>query len=486
MALLTKSKYLIGLQCYKYLWIVCNEPDKLPPDSLSTKYKFEQGNIVGQYAKKLYPNGEDIPPFPFKDNIGRTKELLNERKPLFEAGILFENCFSRIDILVPVEDDKWDIIEVKSSGEVKDQYIDDVSFQRYCCEKFGIKIRKCFLMHINREYTREDEIKPDRLLETEDITSKVEEIIIGIQERINKMIEVINSDTCPDIPIGKQCNNPYDCPLIEYCWGFLSPENVFELYNCRKCFQLFKEGVISIKDIPDDFKLNDKQKVQRDCAISGRPFVNKEEIKQFLDTLQSPLYYFDFETYASVIPFFDGTKPNQKIPFQFSLHIVKKDGSIKHISYLADTNKDPRPEILQKMKEVLGNKGSIITYHKSFEEGRLKELALSFPDYQDWIESILTRIVDLETPFKNFYYYNPVQKGSASIKKILPALTGKSYGEMDINNGEDAFIKFLSVTFKEVSEEEKTKVRNDLEKYCCLDTEGMVWIVNELNNLIEK
>jgi len=49
-------------------------------------------------------------------------------------------------------DDAWDIVEVKCSTKVKDVNYDDVAFQRYVCEQYGLKIRNCFVMHINNQY----------------------------------------------------------------------------------------------------------------------------------------------------------------------------------------------------------------------------------------------------------------------------------------------------------------------------------------------
>jgi len=114
----------------------------------------------------------------------------------------------------------------------------------------------------------------------------------------------------------------------------------------------------------------------------------------------------------------------------------------------------------------------------------LKELAQAFPNYRGWIEEILGRIVDLLAPFRSFHYYHPAQKGSASIKMVLPVLTGKSYGGMDISHGEDASLAFLEATYGDVSEETRMKIREDLEKYCGLDTEGMMWIVDRLRELV--
>jgi len=107
-----------------------------------------------------------------------------------------------------------------------------------------------------------------------------------------------------------------------------------------------------------------------------------------------------------------------------------------------------------------------------------------FPEYDDWITGVRGRLVDLLQPFRGFYYYHPQQKGSASIKRVLPALTGKSYDGMEISEGGEASIKFYTVTYGVATEEERNKVRADLEKYCGLDTEGMMWIVDRLRELV--
>ena len=120
----------------------------------------------------------------------------------------------------------------------------------------------------------------------------------------------------------------------------------------------------------------------------------------------------------------------------------------------------------------------------------MKELAELFPKYKTFIDSVIKRMADLLVVFREFNYYHPKQKGSCSIKYVLPALTGKSYEGMEIANGGDASLDYLHITQgtngKKAGKEEVLKVRKDLEKYCGLDTEGMVWIVEKLKELIKS
>jgi hypothetical protein len=202
-----------------------------------------------------------------------------------------------------------------------------------------------------------------------------------------------------------------------------------------------------------------------------------------LDKLKCPPYYLDFETFGPAIPLYNGARPHQDIPFQFSLHIVKNNVSEPvHHSFLAEGREDSRPQILHELQRLLSSEGSIIAYNTGFEEGVLKELVEASPEYTDWLEGILTRMADLLFPFTNFHYYHDSQKDTASLKKVLPAITGKGYEEIGIGVGMDVSIAYARITYGNPTEEEIAKVRADLLKYCKLDTEGMVWIVDELKS----
>ncbi|MEK6938574.1 MAG: DUF2779 domain-containing protein [Nanoarchaeota archaeon] len=476
--LLTKSKYLIGMQCPKLLWIMFHQPEKIPEVDASTQYRFDQGELVGQLAKKLYPKGVDISYGDFKTNLDKTKELLKQNLSLFEAGVVVGRTFARADILVPNKEG-WDIVEVKSSTSVKDENIQDVSFQKYVYEQSGLKIKKCSLLHLNNEYVKKGEIDPKKLFILEDISKEVEEASIGIKERIDEMLKIIDAEKMPCVKISNSCHNPYEC-LVEECWEHMPEHNVFHLYRIgKKAFDLVENGILALEDVPSDTKLTEIQQIQLKCAKGKCPHVNKTEIKKFLSSLEEPLHFLDFETFATAIPLFDGTRPYQAIPFQFSLHVDDK-----HHSFLALNKDDPRKDFLNALKKAIGPKGSIIVYNQSFEQGRLRELASIFPKEKAWIESVIARMVDLLIPFRNFHYYHPQQKGSASIKEVLPALTGKSYSEMEIGDGGTASLSFLTMVQEDLPEKEKLKIKKDLEDYCGLDTEGMVWIIEKLRGMV--
>jgi hypothetical protein len=481
-AVLSKTNFLCGVQCSKYLWMMLHDSKNIPQADDGMQFIYEQGRRVGELAKSLFPGGVDIPVFDFAAGILLTREQLKCNRPIFEASIQSERVYCRPDILVPVGEDVWDIIEVKSSTTIKDVSIRDVAFQRYCCENAGLNIRNCKLAYINNKYVRQGEIDPRQLFIIEDITDRVDQICGDMDLKVAQYLETISLPHCPDVVIGPHCSQPYICPLQETCWAFLPDHSVFELYwGGNKRFQLFNSGITDMPKIPSGYTLNSKQYIQVDCVKKGEPYIKKAAIREFLYSLDYPVYFLDFETFATVLPVFDGVRPNQQIPFQFSLHVLSEAGSaVEHYGFLAEGPLDPRSQFLQELKARLGTKGSIVAYHAPFEQQVLKNLAETCPEYADWVSGILERMTDLLKPFVNFHYYHPDQKGSASLKKVLPALTGLSYDGMVIADGRQAGVAFMTAAFSDIDEDRKNKIRHNLEVYCGLDTGGMVEIVKKL------
>jgi hypothetical protein len=129
----SKSKFLWGSQCRKLLWYAYNAKDQIPEPDAAQQAIFDQGHEVGALAKSLYPCGIEVSAgmTDFEHVLRQSMEAAKARKPLFEAGFTFNGGFARVDILNPVGKDTWDIIEVKSSTEVKDVNLHDLAFQAF-------------------------------------------------------------------------------------------------------------------------------------------------------------------------------------------------------------------------------------------------------------------------------------------------------------------------------------------------------------------
>lgn len=485
-AFLSKSTFLQGLQCPKLLWSAYNAKHLFPEVDDATQAVFDQANAVEILAKKMFPTGMkiDTQPGDFDGAFQLTQAALLQRRPIFEAAFAANGGFARADILNPVGNDEWDLIEVKSTTKPKDVHISDLAFQKWVFTAAGVKIRRCVLCHVNSRFVRRGEIDPRQFFTRRDVTGEVAAILDSVGEQVRRMGMTIDLAECPKTPIGKHCHSRFPCPLRENCWSFLPPRNVLELYHDIKGrgFDLLGRGALRLADIPAEYPLSEKQKIQRVVAISAEPHVKRTQIEKFLTALEYPLHFLDFESFSTAIPIFDGTWPCQQIPFQFSLHLVREVGAKpEHRNFLAEGRSDPRPEFMRQLESAVEPTGSIVVFNASFEKGRLAECAEAFPEYRYWVEAVTGRVVDLLVPFRAFNFYHPDQCGSASMKSLLPALTGKGYSGLEIQEGDAAGRDFLRVTFTDVAESERTRVRRALDLYCGQDTEGMVWILDALS-----
>ena len=485
---LSKSTFLMGRQCSKLLWFRYNAKDQIPAPDEATQAVFDQGNEVGALAHQLFPGGIEIDTAPgdFDGAIRRTNEALKLRRPIYEATFAHGGGYARVDILVPVAGHAWDLVEVKSTTSLKeDVHLPDIAFQAYVLTGAGIKLRKCFLAHINGEFVRRGEINPQKFFTLEDVTKPVSAMTRDIEEQIEAMQRVIRAKAHPEIQIGPHCSNPYSCPLQNRCWSFLPEASVFTLYRGgAKGFALLQQGIQKLADIPADVTLSDNQSIQRAALLAGQPHIDRPALAAFLGQIEHPVSYLDFETIGTAIPLFDGVRPYQQIPFQYSLHIRRRaNAKPEHRSFLAEGTVDPRSEFMRQLRADLPDTGSVVAYNASFEISRLKECCELLPKFKPWLRKVTPRVVDLLLPFRGFRYHHPDQNGSNSMKAVLPALTGQGYEKLAIQEGGAASREFLRVTFGDVTAAERRRVRRDLEEYCARDTLGMVQIVDRLKRL---
>lgn len=487
--LISKSRYLWGLQCPKLLWTAFNAKEQIPAADATTQAIFDQGHEVGALAKQLFPGSIEVSAgtTDFQQVLQQSLAAAKARKSLFEPGFVYNGGFARADILNPVGHDQWDLVEVKSTTAAKDEHLPDIAFQTFVYTGAGLKIRHCVLMHIEGEFTRHGPVDAGRFFKREDVTTSVSALSRQVEVQLDKMAKVIRQSVCPDVSIGPHCDAPYTCPLHDQCWEFLPEQNVTSLYRgAKKGFKLMADGHTNLTDIPDGFPLTANQQIQRRAAKTGQPHVDRPAISAFLGQLDYPVSFLDFETFGTAIPLLDGVRPYQQVPFQFSLHVVTAAGAQPdHFGFLAEGRNDPRPEFMWRLRSVLPESGSVVVYNTAFERGRLDECCEFLPEYKSWNRQVQRRMVDLLLPFRGFRYYHPAQRGSASIKAVLPALTGRDYAHLAIQEGGTARLEFLRVTHGSVSEDERQRVRQQLEEYCGLDTEGMVWNVEALQRLVE-
>lgn len=483
--LLTKSLFMSGLRCPKKMWLEINNSSMIESLPLAQKRIIQQGIEVQEYARKRFSSGYLIEG-KSSEALEKTQKFLHSNIDcLFEAAFLFNDILVRCDILQKTKNASWDLIEIKSSGSIKDEYIDDIAIQKYVLINCSLPINKVKVMHINTRTCFFPNL--ENLFVIEDVSDKVDQRLseLNIESKINQFKEILNSFKNPLIAIGKHCINPQPCSFQSNCWQNIPEGSIFTIprLSTEKLNQLVEREIFAIKDINNQIKLTPNQKKYVDLISNNQPNIDFDEIQNIISTLQYPLHFFDIETQNPAIPRFEGLKPYEQFIFQYSCHILHKDKSLEHYEYLHTDNSDPRPSVIESLINHIEPTGTIIVYHQSFESNILKKLAQDFPQYKQELLCMVERLWDLEEIFKQ-YYQHPKFYGSTSIKKVLPVLVRDlSYDKLEIQRGDVAQAIWDSMIICS-NKNKKSEMIKNLKEYCQLDTLAMVKIHEKLLEII--
>ena len=487
--ILSKSTFIKGMQCTKALYYHKHNRELRDELSAAQEAIFAQGTSVGELAQGLFPGGVDCTPesyYDFQKAVIRTQEEIeNGAKIIYEAAFQFNGVLAALDILVKHEDG-WRAYEVKSSTKVSETYELDATIQYYTIVNSGIDLKDISIVHINNQYIKDGPIDVHHLFTIASVKERVLELLPGIPNKVAFLKKVLQQPEAPVKDIGPHCSDPYMCDFAGHCWKHIPEYSIFNIarLNADKKFELYENNVLHLKDIPEEFRLNDKQWMQLQSELNNETFIDEEAIRSFIGELNYPIYHLDFETFASAVPIFDGSRPYQQLVFQYSLHIEHEDGRLEHKEYLAETNgEDPRIQFIERLIEDCGESGDVMVYNIGFERGKLFDLIEFSAKHKTPILKIIDRLKDLMIPFQQRWYYTPEMQGSYSIKKVLPALVpALSYKNLNIQEGgraSNTFTQMLQGNF----EGDIEQTRKDLLAYCELDTLAMVKILQVLRDV---
>ena len=484
---ISKSQYLKGVQCPKALWYYRHRPDLAPEVSDNQQALFDAGHEVGELAQQYFSGGIEITEeyYEIAKAIGSTEKAIAEgRKVVYEATACSEDgAYSRIDILKKVRgSDRWDMIEVKMSTGVKDYHLDDMSLQRYAFEGAGYSIRKSILMHINNQYVRSGDIDIKELFTLEDCTQMVRSRMIDVSGKVEQLIAMLNSPLEPTVEIGEHCYDPFECDYTHHCRQHIPDYSVYNIFKGAKLEALLSDDILEIEDVPDGFEVSERQAIEVQAVKNGGVHVDSGRIREFLNQIEYPLYYLDYETINSAVPLYDHSRPYQQIPFQFSLHIqAEKGGAVEHTEFLYTGNGDPRPEFITELIRKCGARGSVVVYNQGFESRINRELGENFPEHKPALDAISDRMIDLLIPFRSRMLYHPDMQGSASLKAVLPAFVPDlSYTDLSIGDGDTASNRYLCCAKGVVDEKTREEIFGDLKVYCHQDTLAEVKLLDVL------
>lgn len=488
--LLSKSSFIRGLQCLKSLYYYKNYYSLRDKPSEKQQAIFSRGLNVGVVARGLFPMGKDASPsHPSRQReaVENTQRLIAAGETvIYEAAFIHQQVYVAVDLLVK-EGESWKAYEVKSSTRISETYLNDSAIQYFVIRGAGIELVDFFLVYVNNQYIRRETLDLPGLFTVQSVLNEVEKRLPDIETNLVYAKIALAKREVPDIPIGEHCFYPYNCDFWGTCGKEIPKDSIFELSGVSReeQFRLFHRGFKKIEDVTDTSGMSRDVQIQVRTSQVKEVYIEKENLRQFLDTLKYPLIFLDFETFMPAIPVYDNSKPYEQIPFQFSAHILNlNETEAFHREFLAEHGIDPREEFLEQVLSATEGEGTILAYNASFESSILKYLGNLFPEYEEQIINRIGRFSDLMTPFKKKWYYHHAMKGSASIKNVLPALVPEmDYATLSIGNGAMAMAKYESLSASN-DMFEIAQIREDLKEYCKMDTLAMVRILQVLQKAI--
>lgn len=466
----TKTDFIQYLNCPKSLWLLKRDLENYPHGEFSAFMQklVREGYEVERYVRQLFETAGD-------------RSVTFQR--IFETE---DGLFARADAVEQTGNGETVLYEVKSSTSVKTDnqhnHVKDACFQKVCAERAGQNIDRVYLVHLNGEYVRAGDVVPENLLVFADVTDQVAAISAETVAEIDKALAFlateIDRDGCSCVELSRSNH----CDTFTLFNPGVPTPSIYSLprLSAKKRKDFLSKGVLGLDGVADDSPLSESQPLVVQAAKSGEPQVNATGIRAFLSRLTFPLYFVDYETFASAVPLIDGASPHKHFPVQYSLHILKDDGTLTHREYLAREARMP-VGLIEQMQADIGPDGSIVSWHASFEKMCNREMAKSFPEKAEFLNDLNDRMVDLEDVFKTDYV-DARFDGSTSIKKVLPVVSPDlDYSRLDVQDGSSAMEAWVRMLNNEPDEAER--IARALLSYCERDTFAMVKIYRFLSEI---
>ena len=488
---LSKSRLISAWQCPKKLHLEKHHKE-LGVITAQMESAFAGGHQVGDVAQQIYGSENSVEiAFNFKTMVAETTALFEAGAdfPIFEATFRHEGVLIRADVMIPDGegvDKGWRVIEVKASTSVKDYHVLDCAIQDWVLRNAGINVTSISLAHINNQFVYGGDGNYDGLLVEKDLTEEVR----VVEPRVLDLLEVARNAVTgpmPDTNVGAHCNKPYDCQFQDHCWPTDTKYPISGLGGSKaKLANYVALGARDILDVDENsITAKTQQRIYR-VTCKGEPEV-LDGARQELEALAYPRYYLDFETIAPGVPFWEGTRPYQTLPIQWSCHIEEEGGELRHEEFLDVSGKPPMRALAEQMIACLGTDGPVLMY-TTYERTVIQGMADMFPDLEEPLEKIVNRLYDLH-PIVKENYYHPKMLGSWSIKSVLPCIAPHmNYAELEgISEGlgaSDGFIEAIGIgpegpptMSSPPTMIRKLELEDQLLRYCRFDTEAMVEIV---------
>ncbi len=460
------------LRCEKYAWNIYHKID-LPKqyfhmiEPFSTLWKSYLGlknAVSGQIG----------------DTNEMTLKKMENTDVILFARFSYRDCRTNIPVLIKQKDGYHAIYPYLSCFPRENEAF-RMKLNALIAQKAGILITSHEVVYVQKDYVRKEALDISSFLARTDCffnrrnnpSKNIDECINALQVDLDLCIdktEQIVSQKDIHMERNKNCTAGRRCSYYSSCFddSTLPDDSILFLTTSQNKLEAYNQGIQHIHQIDIDKLEGYRLQYAQYMASLHGSFMDRMALGQWLDKIQYPISYLDFEWDTFGIPPYPNMKPFDVLCFQYSLHIENKNNELEHRDFFGIN--DCRKEFIESLLTDLPSKGTILVYNmEGAEKLRLMQLAKQFPEYADCLQAVCDRMMDLSKPFETGIYYDNRMRGHYSLKNVLPVFTDEvSYKQLAIHDGLNAVQAYR--TFEQAGIDEQKKIREDIRNYCRMDT----------------
>lgn len=411
---------------------------------------------------------------------------------IFKARFSYNGLRIRVPLLY-IDDDHCDVYSILLSSQALESEAVNMAFMRYVLEGNGLTVDNYYILFLNKDYVYDEKLDDENLWILTDHFIKDGRMMDNIKDSVENisldldyiLYQIDKSEFELPVRTSKctgrnRCQFYYDCFPME---KVIEDNSILTLVSSQYKYEMYDDGIRYLKDA--DFQRVEGSKVQLaqiNADQNGGLYVDRQALKHWLEQLEFPISFIDFEWDLYPIPPYQGMKVMDVLVFQYSLHVF--DGEkLTHYEFIEEG--DSRKELVLSLLENLPEKGSVIAYNATgAEKIRIRELAGYLPQYSEKLLQINERMIDMAIPFISGWVYDVRMQGAFTLKTIENMIDDKhSYDDLRVSDGMQA-VEIYREMCQCPDEQQKQLYREQLLQYCGLDSYSLYKIYKWLNKIL--
>lgn len=378
------------------------------------------------------------------------------------------------------EGDGWRIVAVRSTTKVKPEHFVPLAIQSWVASGNGLQIVSVHIRHLDRAFVLNGSGDRGGLFTDADVTEELVPHLVRQTTRVEAARATLADDE-PAPATGEHCRMPTPCAFASHCHADLPPEPLWPVTvlprGAGKPFM--RNGIDDLRLVPGEALRSEVDRRVHRATVTGQVEHDPAGAAAAMANWCYPRIWLDFETVSDPIPLWAGCTPYEQVPFQFVADIEAADGTITRREFLSLDGTDPRRACAEALA-ALPSRGSVIAWHARFERDVIMRLAQVSTDFVEPLEDLASRIVDL-LPIARNYWYHRDQRGSWSIKAVLPTIAPHlDYSDLEVRDGGNAVEAYREAIRDDCAPPRRIALDRALRIYCGRDVEAMRVIASRL------